>query len=100
SDKNATDVVLWTTPLKDTLVYQVTNARQYLEGDTAATLRLLIEALRSRKLDAAAISARRPRWQAEHDKLPQRLDAAERKAATDSTITVPLVAQMLREALP
>ena len=98
--KNANIVVVGSNPLKDTLVYQVTNAGHYLEGDTAATLRLLIEALRSRKLDAAAISARRTRWKAEHDKLRQRLDAAERKAATDSTITVPLVAQMLREALP
>ena len=98
--KSANIVAVGSNPLKDTLVYQVTNAEQYLEGNTAATLRLLIEALRGRKLDTAAISARRARWKAEHDKLRQRLEAAEQKAATEATITVPLVAQMLREALP
>ena len=44
--KNANIVALGSNPLKDTLVYQVTNAGQYLEGNTAAALRLLIEALR------------------------------------------------------
>ena len=45
--KNAKIVALGSNPLKDTMVYQVTGARQYLEGDTALTLRLLAEALRS-----------------------------------------------------
>jgi acetolactate synthase-1/2/3 large subunit len=98
--KNAQIVSIGTNPLKDTLVYQITGADRYLEGETATTLRLLIEALRALKLDAAAIDARRARWKAEHDKLRQRLQAAEQKAAADATITVPLVAQFLRESLP
>lgn len=85
-------------PVKDTLVYQVTGAEHSLEADTALTLQLLTEALRSRKLDQAAIAARRARVKEQHDKLQQRLDAAETKAET--TITVPLVARMLRELLP
>jgi acetolactate synthase I/II/III large subunit len=100
SPKNAKIVAIGSNPLKDTLVYQVTGAEQYLEGDTALTLRLLTEALRKQKPDTALIAARRTRWKAEHDKLRQRLDAAEQKAATDSSITVPLVARLLREAVP
>ena len=98
--KNATIVAIGSNPLKDTLVYQVTGAGQYLEGDTALTLRLLTEALREVKPDAAAIAVRRARCKAEHDKLRQRLEAAEQKAAAEPTITVPLVARLLREALP
>jgi acetolactate synthase-1/2/3 large subunit len=98
--KNAKIVAIGGNPLKDTLVYQVTGAEQYLEGDTALTLRLLTGALRKQMPDAAAIAARRARWKAEHDRLRQRLEAAEEKAASESTITVPLVARLVREALP
>ena len=98
--KNAEIIAIGTNPLKDTLVYQVTGADRYLEGDTALTLRLLIEALRAQKTDASTIAARRMRWKAEHDKLRERLEAVEQKAAADTTITVPLVAQLLRGALP
>ena len=98
--KNARIVAVGSNPLKDTLVYQVTGAGRYLEGDTALTLRLLTEALRELKPDAAAIAARRARWKAEHDKLRHRLEAAEQKAAAESAITVPLVARLLRVALP
>jgi len=98
--KGATIVAIGSNPLKDTLVYQVTGAGRYLEGDAALTLRLLSEALRREPLDHAAIAARRARWQAEHDKLQQRLDAAEQSAATLSSITVPLVARLVREAVP
>src|SRR5690606_1721441 len=48
----------------------------------------------------AKIASRRARWAAEHSKLRQRLEAAEQKAAADNSITVPLVAQLLRRALP
>jgi acetolactate synthase-1/2/3 large subunit len=98
--KNAKIVAVGTNPLRDTIVYQVVGAERYLEGDTALTLRLLTEALRQQKLDAAPVAARRARWKAEHDKLRQRLDAAGQKAEDESTITVPLVARLLREAAP
>ena len=98
--KNAKIVAVGSNPLKDTMVYQVTGAQQYLEGDTALTLRLLGEALRALKIDAAAIADRRARWKAEHEKLRLRLEAAEQKASTESTITVPLVIRLLRERLP
>ena len=98
--KNAKIVSVGSRPLKDTLVYQVTGAEHYLEGDLALTLRLLTEALRNQERDAAATAARRARWKAQHDQLQQRLDAAERKAETETTITVPLVARLLRDAVP
>ena len=82
--KNAKIVAIGSNPLKDTMVYQVTGAQQYLEGDTALTLRLLAEALRAQKFDAAAIADRRARWKAEHEKLRLRLDAAEQKAKRPS----------------
>ncbi len=100
SPKNAKIVAIGSCPIKDTLVYQVTGAEHSLEGDVAITLRLLIGALRSMKLDGAAIAARRARWKAQHDRLRQRLEAAELKAAAESTITVPLVARLMREAAP
>jgi acetolactate synthase-1/2/3 large subunit len=98
--KTAKIVAVGNNPLKDTLVYQVTGAEHYLEGDVALTLRLLIEALRQQKLDAPSIAARRARWKMEHDRLGQRLNDAENKAATEPAITVPLVAALLREAVP
>jgi acetolactate synthase-1/2/3 large subunit len=97
---NARIVSLAQRPLKETLVYQVTGAEQYLEGDTALTLRLLIDAVRGQKRSAAAIEVRRTRWQQEHEKRQQRLDAAEKTAAAADFITVPLVAQLLRNAAP
>jgi len=98
--KNAKILAIGNNPLKDTMVYQITGADRYLEGDTALTLSLLAKALRDQKLDAAAIAARRSRWKTQHDQLRQRLTAAETKAAEEPTITVPLVARLLREALP
>jgi acetolactate synthase-1/2/3 large subunit len=98
--KNAAVVAIADYPLKDTLVYQVTGAEQYLEGDVAATLRLLIAALRKRKLDGAAIAERRLRWKGHHDRLSQRIETAERKAETEPSITVPLVGRLVREMIP
>jgi thiamine pyrophosphate-dependent acetolactate synthase large subunit-like protein len=98
--KNATIAAVANSPLKDTLVYQVTGAEHYLEGDTALTLRLLADAVRNLKPDAAAIASRRTRHKARHDQLQQRLDAAETKAQSEATITVPLVARLLRDMAP
>jgi acetolactate synthase-1/2/3 large subunit len=98
--KNATIVAVGGSVLKDTLVYQVTGAEHYLEGDVALTLRLLTEALEALQRDTIAVAERRTRWKAEHDKLQVRLHGAEENASTGATITVPLVARMLRQAAP
>jgi acetolactate synthase-1/2/3 large subunit len=98
--KNAVIVALDESPLKDTLVYQVTGAEHYLEGDLALTLRLLTEALGVLPRESAMVAERRARWKAEHDKLQARLKSAEAKASSESTITVPLLARMLRDVVP
>ena len=97
---NAKIVSLAQRPLKETLVYQVTGAEQYLEGDSALTLRLLVDAVRGQKRDTAVIEGRRARWKQEHEKHQQRLDAAEKAAAAAGSITVPVVAQFLRKVAP
>jgi acetolactate synthase I/II/III large subunit len=93
-------VAMGQSPLKATMVYQVIGAEHYLEGDIALTLRLLADAVRRAKIDSALVERRRARWQAAHQSLRNRLDAAERDASSASTITVPLVAKLLREKLP
>jgi acetolactate synthase-1/2/3 large subunit len=98
--KNATVVAIASYPLKDTLVYQVTGAEQYLEGDVATTLRLIVAALRDKKLDLAAIAARRAVWKAHHEQLMQRIAAAEERAESAASITVPLVASLVRQMIP
>jgi acetolactate synthase-1/2/3 large subunit len=97
---NATIVAIDESPLKDTLVYQVTGAEHYLEGDLALTLHLLAESLRALPRDTAAVAERRARCKAEHDNMRARLDEAEEKACAATTITVPLLARMLRDVLP
>ena len=97
--RNATVVAMGQSPLKATMVYQVIGAEHYLEGDIALTLRLLADAVRRGKIDSALVERRRARWQAAHQSLRNRLDAAERDASSASTITVPLVAKLLREKL-
>jgi acetolactate synthase-1/2/3 large subunit len=98
--KSATIAAIGGSALKDTLVYQVTGAEHHLEGDVALTLRLLTEALNALPRDNAAVSERRARWKAEHDKLQARLEDAEDKASAATTITVPLIARTLRQAVP
>ena len=87
-------------PLKAHMVYQVMEAGHYLEGDVAITLELLVQALRKLDYDTTMVAKRRARWQAEHVKWRERLIAAEQKAADAASITVPLVANTLRERMP
>jgi acetolactate synthase-1/2/3 large subunit len=98
--RNAAIVSIAESPLKATMVHQVMAAEHYLEGDVALTLKLLAECVRRAKTDSARVEKRRARWRAEHIKLRDRLDAAERDASNASIITVPLIAKLLREKLP
>ena len=98
--KNAAIVAISENPLKTHMVYQTMEAGHYLEGNVAATLRQLTQALRRLERDAAALAQRRARWQAVHKQWLDGLRAAEEKAATGAVITVPLVAKTLREVMP
>ena len=87
-------------PLKGNMVYQTMHAEDYLEGDTATTLRLLSAALRRLSPDAQAVDQRRAKWRSAHDEWVARLAAAEEVAEQADTITPPLVMKALREVLP
>jgi acetolactate synthase-1/2/3 large subunit len=97
---DAVIVAIGESPLKTHMVYQTMEAGHYLEGDVAATLGLLTQALRKLDCDAAKVAARRKRWQAEHKTWREGLRAAEDKASNAAAITVPLVAKTLREVMP
>jgi acetolactate synthase-1/2/3 large subunit len=94
---NAEIVAISENPIKSHMVYQVTGATEYLEGDVAASLRLLSQAL---KLDQAAVAARRAHWSEQHRKWDKGLRDAEDKAASLDTITTPLLVKALRETMP
>jgi acetolactate synthase-1/2/3 large subunit len=98
--KDSRIVSISSNPLKENMVYQTMHAEDYLEGDTATTLRLLSAALRTLSLDAKAIEQRRAKWRIAHDEWIARLSAAEEIAEQADTITPPLVMKALREVLP
>jgi acetolactate synthase-1/2/3 large subunit len=98
--KDSRIVSISSNPLKENMVYQTMRAEDYLEGDTATTLRLLSAALRTLSLDAKAIEQRRAKWRIAHGEWIARLSAAEEIAEQADTITPPLVMKALREVLP
>lgn len=87
-------------PLKEHMVYQTMHAETYLEGDPAATLRLLTDALRICDLDHDLIARRREKWRAAHMAWHSNLDTVESEATTSDIITPPLVMKILRDVLP
>jgi acetolactate synthase-1/2/3 large subunit len=98
--KGAEIVAIGENPLKGHMVYQTMHAGHYLEGDVAATLNLLSEAVRALGVDKAKVAERRAYWAGEHRKWQQKLQDAESKAAGMDIITTPFLAKTLREALP
>jgi acetolactate synthase I/II/III large subunit len=87
-------------PIKGHMVYQVTHAGTYLEGDVGTTLRLLAHALDKVGFDKTTIASRRAQWAAEHRKWQSGLREAEDKATAMDTITTPLLVKALREVMP
>jgi acetolactate synthase-1/2/3 large subunit len=87
-------------PLKHHLAYQDIGAEMYLEGDIAASLKLLTAAAQN-GADAKAIEERRNYWTAEHNKLVASLKADQEKAlaASDSMDCIALAA-VAAEVLP
>jgi len=87
-------------PLKDHMIYQTLHADYYLEGDIAESLTLLIAAMKSAKIDAAAVSARRQRWTREHENYVVELRAAREKAQNGSAIDPLSLLGALAEVMP
>ena len=98
--KGAEIVAISENPLKGHMVYQTMHAGHYLEGDVASTLKLLSEALRALGVDKAKVAERRAHWAGEHRKWQKKLQDGESKAAEMDTISTPLLAKALREAMP
>ncbi|MBO6782585.1 MAG: thiamine pyrophosphate-binding protein [Alphaproteobacteria bacterium] len=86
------------TPFRDHVVYQPSAAEQFLEGDVAANLALLAAAVEVR--DAAAVAARRARWdEAAMARTAKNAEAIAAARAAD-TISPALLFAMLSDAAP
>ncbi|MFL6797628.1 MAG: thiamine pyrophosphate-binding protein [Xanthobacteraceae bacterium] len=73
-------------PHKGHLSYQNWHADYYLEGEVAISLDLLAKDLRSGKIDAAAVKARKQRWSREHESYVARLRKEREQARGGSGI--------------
>jgi len=98
--KNARVITIDDTPFRDHVVYQPSAAEKFLEGDIAANLALLVDALKAGDIDTDAVARRRAVWEDV---------AAARKAETGTlietararaTISPALLAAALSEMAP
>jgi len=93
-------VAIGDNPHKGDMVYQTLHADVYLEGDAAQSVRLLTVALRSMKVDAAAVAARRQRWAREHEDYAGSLRAERDKAKNGGTLDPLALVGALGDAMP
>jgi acetolactate synthase I/II/III large subunit len=87
-------------PLKGHMVYQNLHADLYLEGGIAESLKLLVAAVKSGKIDAEAVKARRQRVAREHDSYVAALRAEREKAQNGSGIDPLSLMGALGEVMP
>ncbi len=87
-------------PLKNHMVYQNLHADLYLEGDIASSLKLIIAAVKSGKIDAGAVDARRRRWTREHEAYVAGLRAEREKAQNGAGIDPLSLVGALGEVMP
>jgi acetolactate synthase-1/2/3 large subunit len=93
-------VAIGDNPHKNHMIYQTLHADDYLEGDIAETLSLLIAAIKSGKVDAEAVAARRQRWTREHESYVAALRAEREKAQNGSGIDPLSLMGALGEVMP
>jgi acetolactate synthase-1/2/3 large subunit len=93
-------VAIGDNPHKGHMVYQSLHADFYLEGDTAQSLKLLTTAMKSTKLDADAVQARRQRWAREHENYATGLRAERAKAHNGSDIDPLSLVGALGDVMP
>jgi acetolactate synthase-1/2/3 large subunit len=93
-------VVVSDNPHKTFMVYQDLHADHYLEGDVAASLRRLTEALTRAGAAASQFEARRARWKAEHDKITVALREVEAKAPRTGAVDPVHLCVALTEIMP
>jgi thiamine pyrophosphate-dependent acetolactate synthase large subunit-like protein len=87
---------------KGHMIYQNLHADAYLEGEIAASLQALAQAVRAAKLDADAVKTRRAKWAREHDAVVASLKAEKAKARSGNGKAIdPLdLVGMLGELMP
>ena len=95
---NATVVVIDEHPLKEQMVYQDLHADHYLEGNVAASLRLLAGATEGR-MDSALREKRLAHWKEEHDRRQESLRAAGSAAESASPIEPVALCAAISEVL-
>jgi acetolactate synthase-1/2/3 large subunit len=93
-------VAIHDNPLKGHMVYQALHADLYLEGGIAEALKLLSAAVKSGKIDAEAVKARRQRVAREHDSHVAGLRAEREKAQNGSGIDPLSLMGALGEVMP
>lgn len=93
-------VAIHDNPLKGHMVYQALHADLYLEGSIAEALKLLVAAVKSGKIDAEAVKARRQRVAREHDSYVGALRAEREKAQNGSGIDPLSLMGALGEVMP
>jgi acetolactate synthase I/II/III large subunit len=93
-------VAIGDNPHKGHMVYQSLHADFYLEGDTAQSLKLLMTAMKSMKIDAGAASARRQRFAREHENYLAGLRAERERARNGSGIDPLALVGALGDVMP
>ena len=76
------------------------DATNLVAGDTNATLRLLVEAVKAEKISPSKLKERKDKWSAAHERLEEKRRNAEAEAKKKSGITPVLLASTLAEGLP
>jgi acetolactate synthase-1/2/3 large subunit len=95
----ATIVAIDDNPLKGTMVYQSLQADDYLEGDIAASLRL-VTAAATDGVAAARLAERSARWRERHHRLAAAERASQEEARSGDRIAPPALVGALRAAMP
>jgi acetolactate synthase-1/2/3 large subunit len=98
--KGAQVVVIDDDPIKAEMVYQSLQADRYLEGDVAATLRLLENAVGRAGFDTGAAAKRRKAAQAAHDALWAENRKLEEDLAREKVIDPAVLCAAMSRALP
>ena len=98
--KKARLVAIDETPFRPAMVYQPNLAEIFLEGDTAATLQLLIDAVRAAGIDESAVADRQKHWASAHEVRITAERAIEAEAAEKDTISPIALCAALSAAAP
>ena len=97
---NGKVIIIDDAPLKIFMAYQNLQADLFLAGDSNATLRLLVDALKAEKLDAGKVKERKAKWAAAHERAQQKLRAVEAELKSKPGIHSIALAATLAEVLP